>query len=149
MSPESLLLETLTPEAIVTQLRAGQFLVVSSRRRNGLILYKSYYADFAGPGAAIGGSFDQTCEAVIPVGNLALVVPTSYEDRQTAYKIRLQWIRLMKRFTHSPVAEERARKVLEQFEQYFDQETVRQISDETLANLVGVLPQTVQAVRSS
>lgn len=127
--------------------RSGEVLMVNSRRRNGLLLYKRYYAEFAGPGAVVGGHYDQDCEWVLPVGNLSLLSPESHEERQKAYLIRRQWIRLMKQITEKPVPQQRVQKILEQFEQYFDSETVAQVPDEAFARLVGVLPQTVRGVR--
>lgn len=126
---------------------SGQVLMVNSRRRNGLILYKRYHAEFAGPGAAVGSFYDQDCEWALPVGNLSLLSPESHEERQKAYLIRRQWIRLMKQITEKPVPQQRVQKILEQFEQYFDSETVAQVPDEAFARLVGVLPQTVRIAR--
>ncbi len=134
---------------IVKMLHSGQVLVVNSRRRNGLILYKGFHAEFAGPGAAVGSIHDLDCTLALPVGNLSLLSPDSHEERQKAYLIRRQWIRLMKQITEKPVPQQRVQKILEQFEQYFDSETVAQLPDEAFALLVGVLPQTVSAVRRS
>lgn len=134
---------------IVKMLHRGQVLVVNSRRRNGLILYKGFHAEFAGPGAAVGSIYDLDCQLALPVGNLSLLAPDSHEERQKAYLIRRQWIRLMKQITEKPIAQQRVQKILEQFEQYFDAETVAQLPDEAFALLVGVLPQTVSAVRRS
>ncbi|MBW4639849.1 MAG: hypothetical protein KME05_16760 [Gloeocapsa sp. UFS-A4-WI-NPMV-4B04] len=130
-------------------LHSGQMLMVNSRRRNGLILYKRYHAEFAGPGAAVGSFYDRDCEWAVPVGNLSLLSPESHEERQKAYLIRRQWIRLMKQITEKPVAGQRVQKVLEQFEQYFESQTVAQLPDEAFAGLVGVLPQTVRMVRGA
>ena len=134
---------------IVKMLHSGQVLVVNSRRRNGLILYKGFHAEFAGPGAAVGSIHDLDCQLAMPVGNLSLLAPDSHEERQKAYLIRRQWIRLMKQITEKPIPQQRVQKILEQFEQYFDAETVAQLPDEAFALLVGVLPQTVSAVRGA
>ena len=134
---------------IVKMLHSGQVLVVNSRRRNGLILYKGFHAEFAGPGAAVGCIHDLDCQLAMPVGNLSLLAPDSHEERQKAYLIRRQWIRLMKQITEKPTPQQRVQKILEQFEQYFDAETVAQLPDEAFALLVGVLPQTVSAVRGA
>ena len=40
---------------ILCSLQSKELLVINPRRKNGLILYKPYHAEFAGPGAAIGG----------------------------------------------------------------------------------------------
>lgn len=132
---------------ILQLLHSEQVLMVNSRRRNGLILYKRFHAEFAGPGAAVGSFYDRDCEWALPVGNLSLLSPESHEERHRAYLIRRQWIRLIKQITEKPVPQQRVQKILEQFEQYFDSETVAQLPDEAFARLVGVLPQTVRIVR--
>lgn len=132
---------------ILTQLNSGQLLVVNSRRRNGLIIYKRFHAEFAGPGAAVGSFFDVDCSRVIPVGDLSLVFPDSQEERQKGYLIRRQWIRLTQQLTDNPVPLQRAQMILNQFENYFGPETVADLPDEAFALLVGVLPQTVRIMR--
>jgi hypothetical protein len=134
---------------ILQYLAKGQLLVVNSRRRNGLILCKGYHAEFAGPGAAIGSFFDLDCTRVIPVGELSLVEPESQEERQKAYLIRRQWIRLTHQLTENTVALQRAQMILNHFENYFGAEIIQQIPDEAFALMVGVLPQTVNSLRNS
>ncbi len=137
----------LTRQEVLATLNSGKFLAVDSRRKNGLIICKQYHAEFAGPGAAVGGFFDRDCHAVIPVGDLNLTMPESYEERQKAYKIRIQWMRLTYQATTNEVPMQRARTILSQFEAYFDAAIVAQLSDETLAQLVGVLPRTIRLAR--
>jgi hypothetical protein len=132
---------------ILTQMKAGQLLVVSSRRRNGLIIYKQFYAGFAGPGAAVGSFFDLDCQRILPVGDLSLLGPDSQEERQKAYLIRRQWIRLTQQLTDNPHPVQRAQKILTQFDNYFGAEIVDQLPDEAFALMVGVLPQTIRSVR--
>jgi len=132
---------------LLTTLLSGKVFIVNSRRRNGLILFKSYHAEFAGPGAAVGGDYDLNCQGVLPIGNLSLLTPESHEERQKAYLIRRQWIRLIKQITENPVPGQRVQKILDQFEQYFPPEIVAQLPDVAFALLVGVLPQTVGIVR--
>jgi hypothetical protein len=132
---------------ILAHLHSGQLWMVNSRRRNGLILCKAFHAEFAGPGAAIGGFFDSDCHSVIPVGNLSLLRPDSHEERQKAYLIRRQWIRLTQQFTDQSMPVQRAQMILNQFENYFDQETIARIPDEAFAQLVGVLPFSVRLAR--
>ncbi|MEB3356139.1 MAG: hypothetical protein VKK04_05390 [Synechococcales bacterium] len=134
-------------EEILAQIRQGDLLIVDSRRRNGLILYKTYHAEFAGPGAAVGGGFDLDCQWVLPVGDLLLLASTSHEDRQKAYLIRRQWIRLTHQFTDNAVSLKRAQMILNQFETYFDRATIAQIPDDAFAMMVGVLPHTVRLAR--
>ena len=132
---------------ILTLLQSGQVFVVNSRNHNGLILFKRYHAEFAGPGAAVGGNYDSDCERVLPIGNLSLLTPETYEERQKAYLIRRQWIRLIKQITENPLHQQRVQKILDQFEQYFPLPMVAQMPDIVFALLVGVLPQTVGIVR--
>jgi hypothetical protein len=132
---------------ILTRLHSGEVFIVNSRRRNGLILFKRYHAEFAGPGAAVGGDYDFDCQGALPIGNLSLLTPESNEERQKAYLIRRQWIRLIKQITENPVPGQRVQKILDQFEQYFPPEIVSLLPDVAFALLVGVLPQTVGMVR--
>ncbi len=134
-------------EEICEQLRNKKLLVVNPRRKNGLIIYKKYHAEFAGPGAVAGSSFDLDVKLVIPVGNLSLITPKNSQERQRAYLIRRQWVRLTKQITDSPEPKQRAKMVINQFEHYFGSEIVCTIPDEAFARLVGVLPQTVAQMR--
>ena len=133
--------------SILAEIKAGRLLMVDSRRRSGLLLYKPYHSEFAGPGAAIGGCFDRDCEDVLPVGDLSVVEPISHEQRQKCYMIRRQWIRLTHQFTDCDTALDRAKKILNQFEGYFDRQTISQIPDSAFAMLVGVLPYTIRLAR--
>lgn len=135
------------PSLILQCVRHGQVWVINSRRRNGLILYKPFHAEFAGPGAAVGGNYDQDCHIVIPVGNLMLSRPESHNDRQNAYLIRRQWIKLTQQFTDQSSPTQRAQMILNQFETYFDQQTIARVPDEAFAMLVGVLPYSVRMAR--
>jgi hypothetical protein len=132
---------------ILDMLHSGKVFMVNSRRRNGLLLLKPFHAEFAGPGAAVGGDCDRDCLRVLPIGNLSLLTPDSHDDRQKAYLIRRQWTRLTRQITENSLPQKRVQKILDQFEQYFPPETVNQLPDEIFALLVGVLPQTVKVVR--
>jgi hypothetical protein len=134
---------------ILQQIQAQKLLVVNPRRKNGLIVYKKYHAEFVGPGAIVGGQFDASAVGVIAVGKLSLIVPETSEARRQAYKMRRQWVKLTKQITDNPLPTERARVILNQFEHWFDVETVAQLPDEAFALLVGVLPQTIRKVRYS
>jgi hypothetical protein len=140
-------LEGVEASVILESLQRGEVWRVNPRRHNGLILCKTYHAEFAGPGAAVGGSFDVDCERVIPMGNLSLVRPTSHKERQDAYLIRRQWIKLTQQVTDQSVPLQRAKMILNQFENYFDQETIARIPDEAFATLVGVFPYSIRMAR--
>ncbi|GBF80495.1 hypothetical protein [Aphanothece sacrum] len=132
---------------ILTCLQKKELLIVNPRRKNGLILYKPYYAEFAGPGAAIGAEFDQDVINVLPVGNLALVMPKTTQERINSYLIRRQWVKLAKQITDNSIAQQRGQVILNQFEHWFDADTASQLPNEAFALLVGVLPQTMKKVR--
>ncbi|MGE5655481.1 MAG: hypothetical protein ACM37W_02485 [Actinomycetota bacterium] len=153
METERLLGKTLIehpqPLEILALLNSGKLWAVDSRRRNGLILLKRFHAEFAGPGAAVGGSFDADCQQMIPVGDFCLVTPQSPEERQKAYGIRRHWVRLTEQLTANPIPLQRAQMIVTQLEQYFDSETVAQLPDEALAYLVGVFPHTIRTARQS
>jgi hypothetical protein len=134
--------------SILTQLQAKAFLIVNPRRKNGLILYKRYHAEFAGPGAVVGSEFDVDVVNVLAVGKLSFIIPQTSQERINAYLIRRQWIRLTKQITDNPVPIQRAQVILNQFENWFDTETSAQLPDEAFALLVGVLPQTIKRVRN-
>ncbi len=127
---------------------SDELLVVNSRRRNGIILCKRYHAEFAGPGAAAGGVIDRDCQLALPLGNLSLLRPESAEERQRAYALRRQWVKLIREITKKSVPLQRAQAILTQFEYYFEPETLAQVPDEALALLVGVFPQTIRQARS-
>lgn len=130
------------------QLQRGELLIVNPRRKNGLIIYKTYHAEFAGPGAIIGGLFDLDVSKLLAVGNLSLVIPSNSQARKQAYKMRRQWVRLTKQIIDNPQPTERAQVILNQFEHWFDVATVADLPDEAFALLVGVLPQTIRKVRN-
>ena len=134
---------------IITYLHRKQLLVVNPKRKNGLILYKRYHAEFAGPGAIVGGLFDTDVEEVIPVGNICAIAPQTSQERISGYLIRRQWVRLIKQITDNPSPQERAQLILNQFENWFDAQTAEQLPDEAFAALVGVLPQTIRRARIS
>lgn len=130
------------------QLKQGELLIVNPRRKNGLIIYKTYHAEFAGPGAIVGGQFDLDVSKLLAVGNLSLVTPSNSQARKQAYKMRRQWVKLTKQIIDNPVPTERAQVILNQFEHWFDVATVADLPDEAFALLVGVLPQTIRKVRN-
>lgn len=135
-------------DRLLSGLRKQELSIVNPRRKNGLILYKKYHAEFIGPGAIVGGSFDLDTVNIIPVGTLSLVSPQNSQERRQAYKMRRQWVRLTKQIIDNPEPMERAQVILNQFEHWFDLETVASLPDEAFALLVGVLPQTIRKVRN-
>ncbi len=133
---------------ILNYLQEKQLLIVNPRRKNGLILYKPYHAEFAGPGAAVGGEFDEDVTDIVAVGKLSLLMPKTAKEKINSYLIRRQWVKLAKQISDNPVPRQRAQVILNQFEHWFDAETATQLPDEAFALLVGVLPSTIKTVRT-
>ncbi|NEO82760.1 MAG: hypothetical protein F6J87_00640 [Spirulina sp. SIO3F2] len=131
---------------VLADLQHQKLRIVNSRRKNGLIIYKQHYAEFAGPGAAIGSIFDQDVTAIYPVGNWSLLNPQDANERERAYRMRRQWIKLFHQMTQHPIPIERVQMLLNHLETWFDASTVAKIPDETIARLVGVLPSTVSEI---
>ena len=133
---------------ILRQLKDKKLLIINPQRKNGLIIYKRYHAEFAGPGAMIGSVIDLDAVKVLPTNRLSLVQPENSEQKVSAYLIRRQWIRLIKHIADNPIPSQRAQVILNQFEHWFDPETTAQLPDEAFAMLVGVLPQTIKKARN-
>ena len=136
-------------DLIVAQLRDKQLLVVNPKKKNGLIIYKKYHAEFAGPGAVIGSYFDVDVMGVLPVGNLSLITPETSQERISAYLLRRQWVRLINNITENPEPSQRAETIINQFRNWFDEDTASQLPDKAFAQLVGVVPETVAKARQS
>lgn len=134
---------------ILASLRDKNLYIINKRRKNGLIVFKKYHAEFAGPGAVIGSIFDEDVQEILPVGNLSLITPQNSQEKIDAYLIRRQWVRLLRQITDNPNPIQRAQIILNQFESWFDSETTEQLPDNALAMLVGVLPQTIRKVRNA
>ena len=143
-----LILEPGNIPQLLARLKSQELLIVNPRRKNGLIIYKKYHAEFAGPGAIVGGLFDLGVTTVLAVGSVSLVDPQNSQEKKQAYKMRRQWVRLTKQIIDNPQPTERAQVILNQFEHWFDVETVADLPDEAFALLVGVLPQTIRKVRN-
>lgn len=132
---------------ILSRLKDKQLLIINPRRKNGLILYKPYHAEFAGPGAAIGARFDEDVIKILPVGTLSLITPKTSQEKINGYLIRRQWVKLAQQISNNSVAQQRAQSILNRFEHWFDSPTASQLPDQAFALLVGVLPQTINTVR--
>lgn len=148
MSQPSLLPQlTVNTKQVLTQLSSGQILTIDSRCRGGIILCKRHHAEFAGYGAAVGGSCDINCNRVIPIGDVRLIHPESFPDRQKAFIMRQRWFRFTQKAMESSVPLQRAHIILVMLEKYFGTEAINSISDDVICQLIGVLPKTVTMVR--
>lgn len=123
-------------------------LTVGEHKRSGLILCKAHYAEFAGPGAAICNPFKYEYTKIIAIGSPEIVEVASHEDRQKAYSRRIQWVRWLNRIVSEQDATHRTESLFAGFEEFFGGEILVGIPTDALALLAGVLPQTVEGVRS-
>lgn len=138
---------TVNSKQVLTQLNSGQMLKIDSRCQGGLILCKRHHAEFAGPGAAVGGACDVDCNRVIAIGNVTLTHPESFPERQKAFTMRQRWFRFTQKAMESSVPLQRAHTILAMLEKYFGTEAVNSIPDDILSQLIGVLPKTVSIAR--
>jgi hypothetical protein len=146
LAPHSVALERSgisAPEPI-----ANGLLAVSEQRKSGLILCREFYAEFAGPGAAVFTPVERPYTAVIAIGAPEITRVTEPRDRQRAYSRRIQWFRWLEKISDSANPAQRAEKLLYSFEAFFDSRVLISLPDQILALLVGVLPQTIALVRA-
>lgn len=141
-------LSALLLKILQQQSHFAAYLLLEKKKRGGLILCKSHYAEFAGPGAAIACPTTPGYSFIVVIGNLDLDEVISPSDRQRAYSRRIQWIRWLQKIVFHPDPVQRAEKLFLGFEEFFSGRVVSKIPDEILALLAGVLPQTISAMRS-
>ncbi|MGQ9836765.1 MAG: hypothetical protein ACUVRV_02055 [Cyanobacteriota bacterium] len=146
-SPNHSLVKQIEPGQLIRSLSSGQLLMLDPHRHSALIICKAFHAEFAGPGAAVGGPLDIESGNVLPIGDVALLHPQNHQERQNAYSKRLHWMRWLQQITDNPLPAQRARVLLFSLEEFFSTDLVSQLPDEILARLVGVLPQTIAATR--
>lgn len=127
----------------IEMLKSGQLLSLAHNHSAGLILQKPYYAEFIGPGSAVGGMFDMQCVTVHTLGKTEFEVPETIDERQNAFQKRMEDIETMQQICEKELPIDRAIAVLEMLSQDFLQEEIQTISNEVLAKLVGVLPSTI------
>jgi hypothetical protein len=128
------------------RIQKGEVLIISNRRRGGLILRKPFYAEFIGPGAIIGGNLDLNCQRIIPLGKLSLISPSDPEELHRSYLIRRQWVLNTRRFTELSEPSDRAQQLIDQLENYFGGDIIRHISPDDLAAIAGIFPTTIEQI---
>jgi hypothetical protein len=122
-------------------------LAISERKKSGLILCKEYHAEFVGPGAAIASHVEQPYRAMIAIGSPEFVPIKTPEQRRQAYGRRIQWGRWLYRIAEQTDPKTRVERLFDGLESFFGRQVVMVLPIEVVAALVGVLPQTVAAVR--
>jgi len=127
---------------------SDEILVLGERKKSGLIVCKTHYAEFVGPGAAVFSPAETDLLGVIAIAYPVLKRVKTSQARQKAYNIRIQWMRWLQKITASeknPI--KRSEKLLFSLKEFFGPSIVGQLPDEALALLIGVLPRTMHEVR--
>lgn len=124
-------------------LKSGQLLAIAADCQGGLILQKPFYAEFVGPGAAVGGSFDIQSTSAYVLGNVQFLELTTYAARQQAFQKRIAYIEKFQNILLEQSPLRRACLIVNQLYQWFGVDETKKISNESMAQLAGVLPGTV------
>jgi hypothetical protein len=125
-------------------LKSGQLLAVTdSGESAGIILQKPFFAEFIGPGSAIGGLFDLKCVTIYTLGKAEFTAPATREERQLAFRRRIDNIATMQNLCQSEAPLRRAIDLLDMLCDRVGTNEIRSIPNEVLAKVVGVMPGTI------
>lgn len=136
-----------SPTQVLGQLHSGQLFYVLAAPGNAIILCHPHHAEIVGPNAAVGGVLDIDCHRLIPLGKVALTYPESYQKRRQAFITRRQWICATQKAVNCAAPLKRARAIVLMVAKYCGWSVVRDLEDEALAQIVGVLPSTIATAR--
>lgn len=128
-------------------LQSGQLLQLSPKCRGGLILRNAHFAEFVGPGAAVGCSFDIRVTQVFPLGEVQITYPELLADKQKAYQRRRSYMHKHQELIAEPVPLKRASNVYGFLAKLYGTAIVAAIPDDLLAHLGAVLPGTIIMLR--
>ncbi|WP_204103324.1 MULTISPECIES: hypothetical protein [Spirulina sp. CCY15215] len=135
------------PTQVLTNLNSGQLFFVKAAKGGGIIVCHPHHAEILGPGAAVGGMLDLDCRRLVPLGKVALTYPESYEQRRQSFLIRQKWVGSAQKAIKHPVPLKRAYLMVMMLEKYFGCKAIAALSDEILASIAGVLPNTMAIAR--
>lgn len=135
-------------QALETCVPPHRLLVVGEQKRSGVILCKEHYAEFAGPGAAINCTMEQSYTLILAIGAPDIIPVETHEERQKAYSRRIQWVRWLHKIVSYSDPLQRTEKLLSGFEEFFGSGILARIPIEVLGLLAGVFPQTIAMVQS-
>jgi hypothetical protein len=127
----------------VELLKSGQLLSLTMNPKSGIILQKPYFAEFIGPGAAVGGMFDLQCVTIYTLGKVEFTAPATMDERQQAFQRRMKDIEMMQELCQSDVPLARSIGFLDMLCDRFGAEQIRTIPNDVLAKVMGVLPGTI------
>lgn len=124
-------------------LKSGQLLALKPNCQGGLIIQKPFYADFVGPGSAVGSSFDVTCTSVYAIGQIEFYAPTRYAERQQAFQKRMAYSQKLTEILLEDSPLHRAFSIINQLSQWLGADKAQKIPPELIAHIGGLLPKTV------
>lgn len=130
--------------ALLHRLTRGHVLTIAPDSLGGLLLVKSFYVDFAGPGAAVGGGFDQACTAVYAIGQVHLQTVLTPAERQSAIDIRIAYSEQLSAIVDRSQPHQRAHLITRWLAEWLPGNLSLMVSAELAAGLAGVLPNTVR-----
>jgi hypothetical protein len=125
-------------------LQAESFLSLAPDCQGGLILQKSFYADFVAPGAAVGGSFDANCTGIYAIGKIRFCPLGSHGERQQALQQRMRCIEQLYHVTSAAAPLQRASLMLSQLCDWVGIHEASEIPAEWVGKLAGVNAKTVR-----
>lgn len=134
------------PTMLLRQITSGQLWEIAPDAVGGLLLIRPFYVDFAGPGAAVGGTIDEGCTQVIPLGRVQLRSLSSLRDREDAIDIRATYADQLVDIAQIPTAIERATALIHLLHQWLPGNLALLVSAPHAAGLAGVLPDTINRV---
>jgi hypothetical protein len=100
-------------DAILCRLQRGQLLSLDAASWGGLIILKTFYVDFAGPGAAVGGEFDRHCTAVYAIGQVQLQIPSNRADQEQVLLHRIAQASSLAKIANIPGTLQRSCRIVE------------------------------------
>lgn len=125
-------------------LKSGQLLSITMGDNVGIILQKPFFAEFIGPGSAVGGIFDLQCVTIYTLGQVEFTVPETQDARKLAFERRMEDLSAMQDLCQSDGPLARSIKFIETMSDRFGEDQIRSIPDEVLAKVMGVLPSTIE-----
>jgi hypothetical protein len=129
---------------LLDRLRQGQLFALDPNYPGGLILFKSFYTDFAGPGSAIGGEFDRHCTAIYPVGPIRIQIVSTHVARQQTLHQRMTYAEKLANIASMPVSLRRSCMVVDCLCEWLSPAIAEQVSHELISKLVSISPVAVQ-----
>jgi len=130
----------------MSSLQDGTLLFLAPNSQGGLILQKRFYADFVGPGAAIGGQIDKDCTAIYAIGVVNFRIPTQPTERQQSLQTRMMYAKRLAEITGMDDPVQRTRQIMTQLQDSIGTNPIQKFPVEQIAHLAGISPKRLQTV---